>query len=157
MKKSPSTALLILLVILGVYFYSNSTNDANDLPSPNSTNTSGSDVMTANNDLSSILEDVSGGTSSGTASISREDGMLTHSATATLPEPAGSNFYEGWLVQTQPLKFISTGKMIKESTGEYSLSYSDSDTYDNYNFVVITIETIADDIPEKHILEGLAK
>jgi hypothetical protein len=55
------------------------------------------------------LEDVSGGDSSGTAIIIREN-VLKHEVEASLPELVGDTFYEGWLVKQKPsLKFFSTG------------------------------------------------
>jgi len=104
------------------------------------------------------LEDVFGGNSKGTGYILRDGKVLYHKVTAELPDPEGSDFYEGWLVQQTPvLKFFSTGEMVEESDGNYSLSYESETQYENYNFVVITLETVRDAVPEKHILEGLSK
>ncbi len=104
------------------------------------------------------LEDVSGGNSKGTGYISRGAKALSHEVMAELPDPVGTDFYEGWLVQQTPtLKFFSTGEMVKEDDGSYSLSFQSERRYEDYNFVVITLETLRDDVPEKHILEGLAK
>lgn len=112
--------------------------------------------MTNNpNTLVAVLEDVSGGNSSGTGYVLRE-GALTHTVEANLPDPEGTMFYEGWLVQQSPLAFISTGDMVRETDGEYSLTHENSNLYEDYDFVVITLETIKDNTPEKHIIEGIA-
>ena len=105
------------------------------------------------------LIDVSGGNSSGVGYIHRTGNKLTHEVEATLPDPEGDSFYEGWLVnrETETTKFFSTGLMEKSSTGKYVLAYIGLADYPGYNFVVITLESIKDDTPEKHILEGEAK
>jgi hypothetical protein len=108
--------------------------------------------------LTADLIDVSGGNSSGKGYISRAKDLLEHRVVANLPDPKGSNFYEGWLVQQKPtLKFFSTGDMVKEANGQYTLSYESVDLYEGYNFVVITLETVKDETPETHIIEGLAE
>lgn len=107
--------------------------------------------------LTAKLEDVDGGRSSGTAFIAR-GANLKHGVEASLPELAGDTFYEGWLVKQKPsLEFFSTGEMLKDVEGKYVLEYESSELYEGYDFVVITLETKRDDIPEKHILEGTAK
>ena len=108
-----------------------------------------------------ILKDVTGKTSTGTAYILRVDNSLTHYIQATLPDPKEGNQYEGWLVKKTPtLEFFSTGTMIKDDNGKYILRYG-VDDFDNmtkgYNFVVVTEETVIDETPEIHILEGTIK
>lgn len=103
------------------------------------------------------LVDVSGGNGTGKGYIKRQAGTLTHSVVANLPDPTGNSFYEGWLVQQKPLKFISTGNMVLGSDGSYILEYETDQEYQSYNFVVITEETKKDTTPEKHVLEGTAQ
>jgi len=103
------------------------------------------------------LVDVSGGNSTGKGYITRQGGKLTHSVVANLPDPTGNNFYEGWLVQQKPLKFISSGNMVLGNDGSYILEYNSDQEFASYNFVVITLETVKDTTPEKHILEGTAQ
>lgn len=107
------------------------------------------------------LEDVTGKTSTGTAYILRVDNSLTHYIQAVLPDPKEGNQYEGWLVKKTPtLKFFSTGVMTKDVNDKYILRYG-VDDFDNitegYDFVVVTEETIIDETPETHILEGILK
>ena len=104
------------------------------------------------------LKDVTGKASTGTAYILRVDNSLTHYIQATLPDPKEGNQYEGWLVKKTPtLTFFSTGVLIKEANGNYILRYG-VDDFDNttkgLNFVVVTEETVIDETPETHILEG---
>lgn len=103
------------------------------------------------------LKDVVGGTSSGVATRLLENGIFSHYVIADLPELEGKNFYEGWLVRGVPgdadFKFISTGKMISVKGG-YTLNFDSKTDYTEFGQVVITLETIMDATPEKHILEG---
>jgi hypothetical protein len=92
---------------------------------------------------------------SGTAYLLREKDQLYHYVQANLPDPNPGLVYEGWLVaQDPPLKFFSTGVMEKSSDGTYTLTYSSTQAYPEYNHVVITLETQVDAIPEAHVLEG---
>lgn len=107
--------------------------------------------------LTAKLEDVEGGRSSGTTFVIRGVN-LKHEAVARLPELVGNNFYEGWLVKQKPnLEFFSTGEMLKNTNGEYMLKYENDNLHEGYNLVVITLETKRDDVPEKHILEGVVR
>lgn len=111
-----------------------------------------------NDTLIASLIDVSGGDSFGTAYVLRKDGKLIHKVIASLPAPEGNNFYEGWLIQQEPTqKIFSTGVMTTNEDGRYVLEYQTGSTYEGYNFVVITLETVKDDTPEEHILEGTAE
>lgn len=102
------------------------------------------------------LEDVSGGTATGRGFVNRQDGVLYHYVEANLPEPAEGSVYEGWLVQQRPLKFFSTGVLEKHGDA-YTLTYTSDTEYQGYNFVVITEETVVDETPEAHVIEGLAE
>ncbi|MFC1645074.1 anti-sigma factor [Patescibacteria group bacterium] len=102
-----------------------------------------------------VLADVTGGNSSGTAYVLRDNQIIYHTVTANLPDPQGNNKYEGWLVKKGIVpKFFSTGVMQKDSDGNYALSYTSTDLSEGYDFVVITEETVVDKNPEKHIIEG---
>ena len=119
-------------------------------------------MMMASKDTTSkkaILADVSGGNGTGKAFVLRKNGKLYFTASATLPEPVAGTFYEGWLAVkgANPAQFTSTGKLEKQKDGSYETSYSSSNLYEGYDFVVITWEKVDDQKPEKHILEGLAK
>lgn len=106
--------------------------------------------------VSAELPDVTGGTSSGTAYISRTNGKFYHYVEASLPEPAEGSVYEGWLVIREPeLQFFSTGVMEMREDGMYVLSYIGDEVSEEYNFVVITEETVVDETPETHIIEGV--
>jgi hypothetical protein len=102
------------------------------------------------------LKDVTGGSSTGTAYILRRDGSLYHTVLANLPDLAGNEFYEGWLVKNPDTsEFFSTGAMTKEKNNMYELSFSSTQNYEGYDTVVITLEKIDDKTPEVHILESM--
>ena len=98
-----------------------------------------------------VLEDVSGGISGGIATRDFKNGKYIHTALADLPDPEGAMFYEGWLIKGDD--FISTGKM-RIAKGGYILEFESTTDYSDYDGVVITLEKIFDNNPEKHILEG---
>jgi hypothetical protein len=101
------------------------------------------------------LSDVSGGNASGTAYVLRENGQLYHTVMARLPELSQGEFYEGWLVDPFPrVSFFSTGKMEQLNDGRYYLAFNTEDEYPEFTQVVITLERVDDQQPERHILEG---
>jgi len=118
-------------------------------------------MMMAMQDATSLkgtLADVSGSTGTGKAFVLRKDGKLDFTVSANLSDPAHGSFYEGWLVKkgSNPVQLIDTGMLTKQKDGSYEVSYEANNTYDGYNFVVITWEQGKVDPanPGKHILEG---
>ncbi|MDP6704244.1 MAG: anti-sigma factor [archaeon] len=103
---------------------------------------------------SAKLEAVDESESSGTAWRLSANGFFQHLVVASMPDPAEGSVYEGWLVQPSPLMFFSTGVMEKNEDGEWVLEYQEFAEYPTYARVVITEETIVDEIPEIHIIEG---
>lgn len=173
--------ILVLLVLLlaggGWYFYTNNLNNGVVEPEPlteemlddSMENEPGMEmtdeeemlevkIISAEDTLVADLLDVSGGKSFGKGYILREEGMLYHYVTANFQKPPqGNNKYEGWLVKKEPeLMFFSTGVMERTGAGLYELLYSSEEENIGYDFVVITEETVVDDTPETHIIEGMA-
>jgi len=72
-----------------------------------------------------------------------------------LTDPEWDDFYEGWVVRKNPFAFWSTGKLWKQSNGNYvNIIQSDVD-YSDYDFYVLTLEpNDGDSAPADHILEG---
>ncbi len=105
------------------------------------------------------LTNVSGGTATGKAFLLRKDGKLLFTASSNLPDPKEGTFYEGWIVKkdTSPAQYEDTGKLKKQKDGSYEVSKEFDETYEGYDFVVITSEQADDQKPEKHILEGTAQ
>jgi hypothetical protein len=105
------------------------------------------------------LTDVSKGNANGVATASFKDDQYQIVARFhNLPEPTGTDFYEGWIVR-KGLNFdvISTGKAIKEN-GEYINVFSSEKDLTDHTFYVLTIEPDdGDPAPAGHILEGTLK
>lgn len=102
------------------------------------------------------LDDVTdGGGSSGLARASFSDGKYVLLASfADLPEPDGTDFYEGWIVRKSPFDFISTGRVTKVG-GIYTNVYQSEADYTDHDFYVLTLEpNDGNDAPDKHIVEG---
>ena len=162
--------VIIIIIVLGgglLYFSAQNAGEEDSTPTDNPDVNSDEEALTepdqdimakiVSNDqtLTGKLEDVSNGTSSGLAYILRDSGKLNHLIDATLPDLVGNEFFEGWLVKKSPsLVFFSTGKMKKLDDGNFQLMYSSTNLYEGYNEVVITRETVDDNTPEEHILEG---
>ena len=101
-----------------------------------------------------VLSAVDGSDSSGFGLRLVKDGVLNHAVAATLPNLQEGSVYEGWLVQTDPLVFFSTGLLNQQEDGSWALEFVNLEVYPTYLKVVITLETEVDETPEKHIIEG---
>jgi len=101
------------------------------------------------------LADVSGGSSSGTATRSFDGSNFLHTLSAQLPPPDSGQFYEGWLVSTDvDPKVISSGRLSVLQSGQYALVFNSSTNLFSNPQVVVTLESTDDGRPETHILEG---
>lgn len=108
-------------------------------------------------DISGVLQDVSGGNSSGDAKAKFADGVYTLVAIFEgLPEPQGTDFYEGWIVRRgSDMSVISTGIVDIEEIGFVDHYISNDDLLD-HDFYVLTLEPDdGDPAPAAHILEGV--
>ena len=99
------------------------------------------------------LSDVSGGDGTGIATRSYEDGSFEHSVIAGLPDPEAGTFYEGWLVREEPFDVVYTGK-LRIAKGGYILDYNSGADLSDHEQVIVTQETVDDQKPEQHVLEG---
>jgi hypothetical protein len=111
--------------------------------------------------LSGELYDVSGGQASGTARATYQDGTYALISTfSDLPDPQGTDFYEGWIVKTTagvPTSVISTGRALKAGAS-YTNPYSSAEDLRDHTFYVLTLEPDdGDPAPAAHILEGTLK
>lgn len=71
-----------------------------------------------------------------------------------LPDIAGTDFYEGWLVRTEPFDFVSTGIAVKED-GKYVNRYLTEVDLSTYKKYVLTIEpNDGDPRPAEHVVEN---
>lgn len=91
----------------------------------------------------------------GNATASYEDGTYElHASFNGLTAPSGDDFYEGWVVQRSPFKFISTWE-LKLTDGTYTNEFSSTTDYMSYDFYVLTLEpNDGNPAPAAHILEG---
>lgn len=104
------------------------------------------------------LYDVTGGISSADAYLLKKDTRTYHYVSAQLPDPKDNMQYEGWLVKTnddESVDFFSTGTMSKDDDANYTLFYATEEDKTGYNKAVITLESVLDETPETHILEGI--
>lgn len=175
MKKVLIGVVVLVFVIGGLYlFSSNKITTPSDMLETTKLNTpettkkevtefskeESSEVSIENNPNTKIADliDVSGGDSSGMGYVLRENGQIKHYIYAELPTLTGDDEYEGWLVKQSPtLTFFSTGVMQETGEGIFELVYMNDEQGIDHDFVVITKETIVDETPEVHILEGAAK
>ena len=115
---------------------------------------------------SGTLEDVTGGevvrgittegNGSGTASFVFDDnGFIMTATMQNIPDPSGTDFYEGWLVRRgDNFNFISTGK-LELVDGQYVNTYASEADWTDHDFYVLTLEPDdGDPAPADHIVEG---
>ena len=163
-KKILITVAVLAVFGLGAFFFINNSdednastaNQASSEPSSQQTETSQPAEQAPIQDIQEIaLLGVEGNTGSGTATRTIS-GEYVHTVIANVEDPAPGKFFEGWIVVNSS-DFISTGELVKESEGEWSLTFTSGEDLSSYTNVVITEETSAngfDNIPEDHILEG---
>ncbi|MFA6271888.1 MAG: hypothetical protein WC693_02145 [Patescibacteria group bacterium] len=102
-----------------------------------------------------LLTDISGGTGFGEAKANFENGEYNLSATfENLPDPEGTDYYEGWIVINAPQNFISTGKVIKENDVYQNTFSADQDLTDHDYFILTLEPDDGNPAPAVHILEG---
>jgi hypothetical protein len=113
------------------------------------------DFMKISYDYYGDLVDVSGGQAAGVAQAGLMDGMYNLLAEFDqLPEPQGTDFYEGWVVRKEPFHFISTGELSKQGENYFNV-FSVQEDLTDHDFYVLTLEPDdGDPAPAEHILEG---
>jgi hypothetical protein len=104
-----------------------------------------------------ILRDVAGFNSQGIATRKFSDRKFELTILADLPQPDKNHTYQSWLVRGSPdspeFNLISTGQLLPRKGG-WVVDFIDNNNLISYAGVVVTMETIQDQTPEKHILEG---
>jgi len=155
MKRNDIVIGLIILALLAgaIYFFRRPKQEVGDIPQVSiEDRLEESFNMEIPDDLEKAeLIDVSGGTGSGIATRSFENGRFSHMILADLPDPTGGEFYQGWLVQGDTQ--VPTGKM-RIAKGGYLLELNTTTDYSDYDQVMVTLEKIADSTPETTVLEG---
>lgn len=119
-----------------------------------------------NYDYSGNLTDVTGGKTVGSINTENKASGIakanfknnTYSLIANfndLPDPPGTDFYEGWVVRQNPLNVISTGKAEKNN-GQYVNTFTANRDLTDHDFYVLTIEPDnGNPEPAEHVLEGV--
>lgn len=81
-------------------------------------------------------------------------GKFIHTVNATLPDLAGEEIYQGWLMkEDNPGSFISTGELIYLDNDRFLFFQSDSDLT-SLNKVMITRQLKGSSLPGEPVLEG---
>ena len=99
------------------------------------------------------------GNASGTAIANFKDDTYSLLATfENLPDPEGTDFYEGWIVRRgDDFDVISTGK-VEKADEVYTNMYTSGADLTDHDFYVLTIEPDdGDPAPADHIVEGVMK
>lgn len=106
------------------------------------------------------LSDVSGGTSSGTATRNITKGKSTHSISASLPEPT-EGYYQVWTINSE--NRFKLGRLTRDGQGDFSLETEFNFDSDNPAFstfpatnseLAVSLETTDDSVMEVKVLQG---
>ena len=101
------------------------------------------------------LKDISGGFSSGIATIDDQRSYQEVTVLADLPNPPQDSFYQGWLYNTDNTP-ISMGKLL-EGKGGWILDYRSTKSILDYKRVAVSLESTIDESLGKKVLEGFFK
>lgn len=161
-KNIPALLVVVLLsslTVISIKSREDGSNITKDTPKESAlTTVTPTSLFEENPDTLQIdLVETDGSTSPvGKAYLLRSAEGITHKITVSLNNPESGKYYEGWLVdQNQPTNFISTGLLdFNPESNSYELYFQSTDRLENYNFVVVTLETLLDKTPETHVLES---
>lgn len=96
------------------------------------------------------LKSVSGVTATALATRKWANNRFEATVLADLPN-LESGFYQAWIVKDNT--FISLGRM-RIAKGGWIVEFQSNTNYSDYNNVIVTQETTADNQPEKRVVEG---
>lgn len=103
------------------------------------------------------LSDIGGGDASGIATRKYEEDKFSHTVLADLPDPEAGAHYGSWLVKGEEgeddYSLIFTGR-LRTAKGGYLLEFESGIDYSDHDQVLVTQEKVADNVPEKRILQG---
>ncbi len=103
------------------------------------------------------LRDVSGGSSTGTATRATADGQFSVALKAILPGiDRERETYEAWLVRQVPYDFFSLGEIVTNDDGDWVLEWKGAaGKFDGYTRVVVTREAKdGNPDPAGHVMRG---
>lgn len=133
------------------------TNTIANVMSPTSVSAADLASTAAGTAREAILRDVSGGSSTGTATRATADGQFSVALKASLPDIDREKYaYEAWLVRQVPYDFFSLGEIVTNDDGEWLLEWKGaSGKFDGYTRVVVTREAKdGNPDPSGHVLRG---
>ena len=162
------SALLFLVLVVGLmYFFDVRKRNVSEVAGPEPVQEARPTPSSAKIDIqeqqkaveqsreTTTLTDVTGGSSTGTATRSFDGSNFLHTLSTQLPSSGSGQFYEGWLVsETSDPKVISSGRLSVLQSGQYALVFNSSTNLFSHPQVVVTLESRDDGRPETHILEG---
>lgn len=125
--------------------------------SPTSVSAADLAASTAGTARDAALIDVSGGSSTGTATRATVDGQFSVAFKASLPDiDREKEFYEAWLVRQVPYDFFSIGEIVTNDDGEWVLEWNGAaGKFDGYARMVVTREPKDGNAdPSGHVLRG---
>src|SRR6266404_3857775 len=101
------------------------------------------------------LVDINRGNQMGLVTLDKSNGQNVYTVIANLNDPSSGYFYQAWLINdsTKTADIISLGK-LNLAKGGWLVNYSSIKDLSDHKKVWVTLEKIADNTPEKHILEG---
>lgn len=153
----------VLLAIVGIiYWRQSSKEEISEVPAPETLSVEDKLEDKFKYDIpedvdKAELKDVSGGNASAIATRKFEGEKYSSTILADLEDPASGAFYQGWLMKGEEGKegysVISLGKFTI-AKGGWMLDYSSKNDYSDFDRVVVTLEKVFDNTPEKKILEG---
>jgi hypothetical protein len=158
-KGSHSIIIIILVVIIALaigFFIQKKKTPSIDTGVQVVTDVNVDEMMVQQYTHQGTLDDVSGGSSSGVAKAIFDNTYKLLVEFENLPPLSSDFFYEGWIVNKNPLKFdvISTGALI-EKNGALINTYMSQNDLTDHDFYVLTLEPDdGDPAPAEHILEG---
>lgn len=114
--------------------------------------------VVAETEYSATLEDVTDeGTAIGEAkaTVYSDESYELSVTFSDLSDPEDTDFYEGWLVRSDPSDVISTGR-VEKVDDSYVNNYKSEDNLSDYDQYVLTLEPDdGDEAPADHVLEGI--
>lgn len=103
------------------------------------------------------LKDVEGKDAIAIATRSFSEGAFSLTILADLPVPEEGTYYQGWIIKGEEgyedYAVLTLGR-LSVAKGGYILDFEAAKDYSNYEKVVVSKETLADDMIEDTILEG---
>lgn len=169
MKIVIGAVIIIVIIGIGAYFlvFKSSVSEPLANTSPSASPQNETSMMAEGTVYNADLLDVTRGAilgvdtqrkSTGEVTVMESSGSYSLNATfENLPDPKGSDFYEGWLVSSNPVAVISTGVAVKED-GKYVNRFETTTDASFYTMYVLTLEPDDNDPASAyHILEGTFK